>query len=169
MDALISFRALGHLSNEELAMSEDVYSEDSTVPDINGFSSSWPVSSSHRIEIYIINRKRNNRSRSSLLLFPFFFSLGGYWVVVMNVIFGIHSNWWDIHVLERNSVKNMFVIHISVTVGILRMNESFKRKRSERRPRESSKEYPHLGHSLRWENKNKDKSLKREWEPLKEP
>lgn len=90
------------------------------------------------------------------------FFLGGYWVVVMNVMLRIHSDWWDIHVgmsriPERNSVKNIFVIHISITVGILRMNESFNRKRLERRPRWSSDEYPRWEHSLRWENKSRER------------
>lgn len=60
-------------------------------------------------------------------------------------------------ILERNLAKNIFIIYSSVIVRILRMNESFNRKRLEIRLRWIFDEHLYLRYRLKRKNKNRER------------
>lgn len=134
------FRSLRHLSNEELPILKTVFSKDSAIPDISGFSSFGHISFSHWRDIFIIYRKKDYKNRSSLCFSLSF--LCGYWDIAMDFIFSIALSRWDMYlyveksrILVRSSVKTSVVIHINIALGILRINERFNKNRWETSPR----------------------------------
>lgn len=69
MIILVSFKALRHLSNEELAIFKTIFSEESAVLDIYGFCSSRCTSSNHRKYISLTKKDYGNRGSLCFIFF----------------------------------------------------------------------------------------------------